>query len=90
MAKVSIGENDWLFLDHDANDVMAQHRGELPLTQDILQRWSETWDSRWQTFGNHAYFVIAPDPQSIFSECLPFTRVQHRPVHQLLEELGNF
>jgi hypothetical protein len=36
MEKVSFGKNDWLFLDHDTNNVMAQHRGELPMTEDML------------------------------------------------------
>ena len=87
MEKVSFGKNDWLFLDHDANNVMAQHRGELPMTEDMLKRWGEVWDRRWQTFSGHAYFLIVPDPQSIFPECLPFPPVSVRPVHQLLDAL---
>lgn len=89
MKKVTFGKNGWLFLDYDANNVMAQHRGDFPLTPDKLERWSKTWDQRWEVFGGHVYFLLSPDPQAIYPENLPFTQAETRPVQQLLATLNS-
>jgi alginate O-acetyltransferase complex protein AlgJ len=86
------GKDGWLFLDNDLNNVVAQHRGELLLSEEQLERWSDGLERRaaWQRSRGGTYlFLIVPDKHAIYPEYLPPAVVPGpvRPVLQLLDRL---
>jgi hypothetical protein len=86
------GKNGWLFLQSDSNSVLKQHSGEIRFSDEDLDRWAATLESRTERLGRldipHLSF-IAPNKESIYSEQLPddVTSAPERPVHQLLHRL---
>lgn len=90
--KFTEGKDGWLFLDHDDNRVADQHRGEFLLSEEQLDRWSNTLERRtaWlQSRGRPYMLVIVPDAHAVYPEKLPPTIVPGpvRPVRQLLDHL---
>lgn len=90
--KVVGGGDGWLFLDNDKNDVMLQHAGKLRLSEEQLVRWRFTLESRiaWLEKRDIRYwFLVAPNPHSVFPEKLPdgAGSGERRPVLQLLRHL---
>src|SRR3954452_5959085 len=71
-AKFTEGRDGWLFLDHDDNRVMDQHRGQLLLSDDQLEVWRDALERRaaWRArLGGAPYLLlIAPDAQAVYPE----------------------
>jgi hypothetical protein len=90
--KVVRGKGGWLFLDSDTNSVMRQQCGELLFTPQQLDQWRTTLEKRFawvESRGASYHFLVAPNPQSVYPEKLPFEvppGVQ-RPVTQLINYL---
>jgi hypothetical protein len=90
--KFTEGRDGWLFLDHDDNHVMAQHRGELLLSADQLTCWFDALERRaafMEARGGQDLFLLAPDAHAVYPEKLPatVTPAAVRPVLQLLDHL---
>ena len=76
---------------------MKQHRGELLLTDQQLAEWRALLEARierLQGSGIPYYFIVAPNPHSVYPDMLPFDVAPGtpRPVIQLidyLEETGS-
>jgi hypothetical protein len=86
------GKDRWLFLDIDTNDIMRQQRGELLLTPDQLDQWRDVLETRTEWLRSHGaayYFLVPPNPHSVYPEKLPFEIPpgRHRPVTQLIQHL---
>jgi SAM-dependent methyltransferase len=89
---VARGKNGWLFLQQDTNSVLKQHSGEIRITEEDLERWQATLDSRVERLhrlGSRYFFFIAPNKESIYAEELPngIPSAPERPVHQLIHRL---
>jgi hypothetical protein len=88
MTKVLIGANGRLFLDNDSNNVNAQHKGELLLSENQIESWKSLLHSRNVTLAksNIKYLhFVSPDSQAIYPEDLPYCTGETRPVMQLKE-----
>ncbi len=72
--KAVLGKNGWWYLGNNANQVIEQHRGLVPMPTDTLQAIA-TRLSRWQQKLAHRgiklVLLIAPDAQTIYPENLP-------------------
>ncbi len=91
--KVTEGKDGWLFLHHDGNRVVAQHRGEFLLSDAQLEAWRSALEQRaafMRSRGGEYMLVIPPDTHVVYPEKLPPTIVPGpvRPVLQLLDHLS--
>lgn len=87
--KVMVGRGDRLFLHHDMNNVMAQHLGQLRLSEKAVQAWVRTLQARstlCQGLGIAYAMVFAPDTHAVYREAIPALdhRSDTRPVQQIL------
>jgi alginate O-acetyltransferase complex protein AlgJ len=90
--KVVEGRNGRLFLDYDSNFVKAQHSGQIRFSEHQLRSWCELLENRisWlEQRGIQHYFLVAPNPHSVYMEELPpgFGEGERRPILQLLRYL---
>lgn len=90
--KVVRGKDGWLFLDSDTNDVMRQQRGELLFSEDQLRQWRRLLEERAVWLGQRGvpyYFLVPPNPQSVYPDKLPVEIAPEtpRPITQLIEYL---
>ena len=87
--KVLVGEDGWLFLDNDSNQVIAQYEGKLLFTQEQLEEWREelTWRRDFFTSLSIPYcLMIAPNKEAVYEDALP-TRIRRgevQPIDQFL------
>lgn len=87
--KVMVGREDRLFLHHDMNNVMAQHLGQLRLSEKAIQAWVRMLQGRTalcQDLGITYAMVFAPDTHAVYREAIPALdhRNDPRPVQQIL------
>jgi hypothetical protein len=87
------GEDGWLFLDGDTNEVMAQHGGRLLLSEAELIRWERRLARRFEVALRHGgpyLHLVPPNNHAVNEEFLPphIGRGRPRPVTQLLEFLA--
>lgn len=72
--KVVIGKNGWFYPGNSVNNVVDQHRGLLPISEDTLQSVANRL-TRYQQLlakqGTRLYVMIAPDSYTIYPENLP-------------------
>ena len=90
--KVTRGKDGWLFIDADTNEVMRQQRGELLFTAAELDAWRALLETRADWLGKRGvpyWFLIPPNPHSVYPDKLPFDIPPGtpRPVTQLLGHL---
>jgi hypothetical protein len=90
--KVVRGKDGWLFLAHDANDVMGQHAGKRTLSSGQIERWRALLEDRTAKLAERKaeyFFLVAPDPHGVYPEMLPegFVQAPERPVHKILADL---
>ena len=90
--KVTEGLDDWLFLHNDAHRVSEQHRGDLLMSAEQLERWRAAIERRasfLRNRGGEYMLLIVPDKHAVYPEKLPPTIVPGpvRPVLQLLDHL---
>jgi CBS domain-containing protein len=90
--KVLAGKDGWLFLANDTNQVLKQHAGELRFSDFELNQWQLVLEQRlaWvRMLGGSYFFVVPPNPQSVYPEKLPdlIATAPERPVMQLARQL---
>jgi hypothetical protein len=88
------GRDGWLFLDRDTNRVLAQHTGELQLSEDLLRHWQRVLENRvaWLARRGVPYtFLVAPNAHAVYPEMLPdgIPMSADRPVMQILRRLDD-
>ena len=91
------GRDGHLFMADDNNNVIAQHRGLLRLSEAQLEGWRTVLERRTQVVAAHGgthLVMVAPNNHSVYPEKLPeaIEAAPERPVHQLmahLEECGS-
>jgi hypothetical protein len=94
--KVLQGEDGWLFLRRDSNDVLGQSSGRVRLGRAKRRGWREVLRRRMdvvQRSGVRWECVVIPDKEFVYAEHLPggIGKAGRRPVHEFLavaEELG--
>jgi hypothetical protein len=72
--KVVRGDDGWLFLDSDSNQVIAQHTGALRFSDDQLAQWRHLLENRvaWLAHRDTPYyFLVPPNPHSVYADKLP-------------------
>jgi alginate O-acetyltransferase complex protein AlgJ len=89
-AKVLVGEDGWLFLQNDSNDVIGQHTGRVSLSKRQRNDWSALIRGRMELAGECGCIwlcSIVPDKEAVYPEFLPphVTPAQRRPVHDILD-----
>jgi hypothetical protein len=88
--KVLRGNDGWLFLRGDSNDVIGQHTGRITLTRGSRRSWSRIIKQRC-SLAKHLdvvwLCVVIPDKESVYPEYLPpeVKSSVERPVHQILD-----
>ncbi|MCF8516916.1 MAG: hypothetical protein K9G72_21530 [Rhodobacteraceae bacterium] len=87
--KVMVGRSGRLFLHHDMNSVMAQHSGELLLSDQETQIWTSTLAARTQkcsALGLRYEMIFAPDTHAVYREDISLldTAKGPRPIQQVL------
>lgn len=92
-AHVIVGKEGWHYLAWLENGIDA--RKPTPFTQEEMSRWHDVLEARadWLKQRNcHYLFVIAPEKQTVYSECLPDAIPAHPCTHdrtiQLMEYLN--
>jgi alginate O-acetyltransferase complex protein AlgJ len=90
--KVVCGKDGWLFLDSDSNHTIEQHLGRLRFTEGDLLQWQSVLENRFAWLrqrGIPYFFLVAPNPHSVYPEKLPPMGSPEgpRPILQLLEHL---
>lgn len=93
MAQPIIGKDGFLFLDEDSNSVIDQITGKLPLSEELLDRWTKTIISRNRDAskgGFKYFFVIVPNKHCVYAEKLPdnIRLSEARAARQLKGRLG--
>jgi hypothetical protein len=88
--KVMFGEEGWLYLRRDSNDILGQHTGKVRFEREQLEEWGAVLEGRMresERLGAVWACVIAPDMESVYPEFLPqgIVPVARRPVHEFLE-----
>jgi alginate O-acetyltransferase complex protein AlgJ len=88
--KVMFGQEDWLYLRRDSNDILAQHTGKLRFEAAQLAEWREVLKGRvlhGERLGAAWSCAVAPDKESVYPEYLPkkIVPVERRPVHEFLD-----
>lgn len=88
--KVMFGEEGWLYLRRDSNDILGQHTGKVRFERKQLEEWGAVLESRMgvsERLDAGWACVIAPDKESVYPEFLPegIVPVARRPVHEFLE-----
>jgi SGNH hydrolase-like domain, acetyltransferase AlgX len=88
--KVMFGQEGWLYLRRDSNDILAQHTGQLRFEPAQLAEWGEVLRGRMQQserLGAVWSCAVAPDKESVYPEYLPekIVPVERRPVHEFLD-----
>lgn len=82
--KVLQGKDNWLFLDNDANNSVAQHTGKMALG--LFSRWG------WQRFFKQTQrlkvpfaLMIAPSKETVYPQLYPLQKQGKAPIEQMLE-----
>lgn len=91
--KALIGQDDWLFLFNDANNVCKQLSGDKGFDQSSLAHWVEQTASRQKICSEHGatyLLLIAPEKAVLYPDKLPeaMRPIEARPVNQLLHAIG--
>lgn len=82
------GEDGWLFLHGDSNDVIAQHTG----TYDPDRRWERSWARilrrrarLMRRLGPQWVFCVSPDKEAVYADKLPpeIRPIARRPIDRL-------
>ena len=87
--KVMAGRSGRLFLHHDMNSVMAQHSGELLLSDQDIQTWTSTLEARSKActdLGLRYEMIFAPDTHAVYREDIPLLDdvKAPRPIQQIM------
>ena len=91
--KVVRGKNGRLFIDADTNRVLDQHAGKLLLTPEQLEQWRTVLEQRAERLAERGipyFFLVPPNPHSLYPEDLPDgvpPPAAVRPIIQLMEHL---
>ena len=91
--KVVRGKHGRLFIDADTNRVLDQHAGKLLLTPEQLEQWRRVLEQRAERLAQRGipyFFLVPPNPHSLYPEDLPDgvpPPAAVRPVLQLMEYL---
>jgi alginate O-acetyltransferase complex protein AlgJ len=88
--KVMSGQEGWLYLRRDTNDILGQHTGKVRLKASQQVEWRQVLERRIresERLGAIWSCVVAPDKESVYPEFLPDTivPVEHRPIHEFLD-----
>lgn len=86
--KVLMGQNGYLFLDHDTNCSREQFLGQKKISPHGLQNWKEYFiESKSFMKDNNIEFIfcLAPAKENVLSLFYPFNKAPLTPVEQLLE-----
>ena len=82
--KVLQGRDDWLFLDNDANDSVAQHTGRMALG--LLSRWGwQRFFKRTQQLAQPFSLLIAPSKETVYPDAYPIPKQGRAPIEQMLD-----
>jgi hypothetical protein len=89
-AKVLTGQDGWLFLRDDTNDVLGQHTGRVKMGRRRIERWEQVLLGRLETMaelGVTWVAQVAPDKEGVYAEKLPrnVRPAGRRPVHDFLD-----
>lgn len=84
------GQDGWLFLQADTNDVIGQHTGKVRMGRRRLAAWEALLRDRvalFEELGMTWRCVIAPDKEAVYAEQLPphVVPAPRRPIHDLLD-----
>lgn len=81
--KVLEGKEDWLFLDNDANDSVAQHTGKMALG--LLSRWGwQRFFKQTQHLAQPFALMIAPSKETVYPQFYPIAKAGKAPIEQML------
>jgi alginate O-acetyltransferase complex protein AlgJ len=88
--KVLFGQEGWLYLRRDTNDILGQHTGRVTLGPEERAGWREVLEARMresERLGVTWSCVVAPDKESVYPEYLPeeISPVARRPIHEFLD-----
>jgi len=88
--KVMVGQDGWLYLRRDRNDILAQHTGKLRFEPEQLAQWRSVLQERKDESERRGAVwscLVAPDKESVYREYLPtkIVPVERRPVHEFLD-----
>jgi hypothetical protein len=88
--KVLFGQDGWLYLRRDSNDVLGQQTGKVKLDAENLDRWRQVLEDRMaiaERTDTVWSCLVAADKESVYPEYLPETikLSERRPVHDFLE-----
>ncbi|MBS1845600.1 MAG: hypothetical protein JST53_14380 [Actinobacteria bacterium] len=94
--KVLVGNDGWLFLRRDTNDVIGQRAGKVKLGRKKRSEWRRVLQRRRDFIGGTRArwrCLVIPDKEFLYSEHLPegLHGAQRRPVHEFLrvaEQVG--
>lgn len=83
------GEDGWLFLADDTNDVIGQHTGRVKLGRRGRRAWRRVLSARVaaaRELGVTWHTLVAPDKEAVYAEFLPdaVQPAARRPVHEFL------
>ena len=86
------GRDGHLFMADDNNNVLAQHRGLLRLSEAQLEGWRTVLERRTQVIAEHGgthLVMVAPNNHSVYPGEAPrgIDAAPERPVHQLMAHL---
>ena len=89
--KALVGQDGWLFLRNDENNVLGQHLGQVRLGARRRRAWARLLERRMalmRELDTTWLCVIAPDKEGVYPELLPagMTPAARRPVHEILAE----
>lgn len=88
--KVLVGEDGWLFLDHDTNRSVDQYLGRVALSDGAKSAW-ETYFSRVVSLREELNFtfvqMFAPSKEIVYEDFYPHrhNKGQSRPIHEVLK-----
>ncbi|MBB2905732.1 hypothetical protein FHR76_002114 [Rhizobium sp. RAS22] len=86
-----IGKDDFLFLDKDHNDSLAQFRGDKRIPDDELGNWKRYFEEiarRRVKLGFKSAFLLAPGKEQVFPDFYPHSRGAVGPAEQLVSTFG--
>lgn len=88
-----VGHEGWLFINGGSNSNVAQHTGELQMTDEWATAWAELMRVRLEEadrLGFTTAFVVVPDKLAVQEEHFPEPLATNgpRPVERLIDELG--
>lgn len=90
---VVCGNDDWLFLDNDTNRSVDQFKGELLLTDQVLNAWKryiELTKVRAETAGARWCLLVAPAKEEVFHDYYPHKRGKVTPIDQFLDSVAGY